>query len=119
MSQYHHHPDNLIYVRTTNAIYCDTVANFALDFGRIWPLPKGLTELLYEDGEKAWLVVHDAVGNQRSGGAVPFAFGHAAIAAIDTLLAAQAKRNTPPPPPAPALAAPRKSPPASTGTNKV
>jgi hypothetical protein len=124
MSQYHHHPDNLIYVRTANAVYSDTVANFALDFGRIWPLPEGTGEILYEDAPKARHVVFDQAGNQLAG-KLPFPFGDAAIAAIDTLLASQAKRKAAaeeaakPPPAPPQIMAPRKAPSASTGTNKV
>jgi hypothetical protein len=120
MSQYHHHPDNLIYVRTEKGIYCDTIANFAIDFGQIWPLPDCVSELLYEDGPKSRHVVFDAAGNQFASGFVPFPFGDAAIAAIDALLAAQVKRDAPPPPPEPVQAPlPRKARSPSIGTNKV
>jgi hypothetical protein len=128
MSQYHHHPDNLIYVRTEKAVYCDTVANFALDFGRIWPLPKDVSEILYEDNPSfdknsgPRCLRFDRAGNQLAGPR-PFPFGDAAIAAIKTLLAAQAKRKADaeeaakPPPPVPAP--PPKGPVPSKGTNKV
>jgi hypothetical protein len=119
MSQYHHHPDDLIYVRTDKATYSDTVTNFALDFERGWPLPCGIIELLYEDGAMPRHLQFDVGGNQFAGG-LPFPFGDEAIAAIDALLAAQARRIAPPPPPLPVLQeTPRKASSPSTGTNKV
>lgn len=92
MSQCHHHPDNLIYVRTPAATYCDTVDNFRLDFERTWPLPDGMVELRYDDTPPRTLLF-DAAGNQHAGPTGRFPFGDAAIAAIATLLARQAARK--------------------------
>lgn len=94
MSQYQHHPDSLIYVRTSAATYVDSVANFAKDFGRISPLPDRVTHSLYDD-QKRIHFQFDADGNQLAAGTVPFPFGDAAIAAIDTLLKNQAARRAP------------------------
>jgi|SRR5579862_317320 len=123
MSQFHYHPDKLIYVRTEKGTYCDTVTNFALDFGRTWPWPEGISELIYEEGAKLRHVAFDLDGNQLAR-ELPFPFGDAAIAAIDKLLESQAKRNTPSPPAGPPPMPPhalvsRKAPSPSTGTNKV
>jgi hypothetical protein len=102
MSIFQHHPDGHVIVRN-GATYSDSCANFALDFGEAEPaLPAGAVGRYYEPG-----VVHSFTdgNNVVAGGVLDWYFGNRAIAAIDTLLAAQAARNEAPPPPPPPDAA--------------
>jgi hypothetical protein len=77
--------------------YADTVANFETDFGQSVPaLPSGAKERLYEPAVRHPLC---ADGNVIAGGALSWGFGDAAIAAIGSLLNAQAARAGAPPDP--------------------
>jgi hypothetical protein len=96
MSQFQIHPDGLVFVRTPNGQYVDTLADFAVDFGQPIPaLPPGATGLFYEQGGRFFASVPP--GNQV--GPAPFEslFCDQAIAAIVTLLAEQDLRRNPPP----------------------
>src|SRR5215831_2762213 len=97
MGEFHHHPDGLIFVRpTSGTAYGDTLANFATDYGQPAPaLPTGADEQLYTQNvrhsyKKAGMVI--------DGGPRVWTWGDNAIAAVASLLAAQAARNPPPTP---------------------
>ena len=92
MVEYHHHPDNVIYVRDGGASYMDTPENFAKDFGAPAPaLPEGMIECIYEPGGRH--VYFDKKQNAHSLEGVADSAEHEAVCrALDALLAAQAKR---------------------------
>jgi len=98
MAQFHMHPDGIVYVRTPSGVYADTPTNFALDHSAGLPvLPTGAVQALYDDGSKV-LQFFDAKNNQiGTGQAGAWAFADAAIAAVSSLIAAQAKRTARPP----------------------
>lgn len=50
MAQYHRHPDGLVFIRTEEAIYSDTLAGFLADYGELPELPEGYNEQFYEPG---------------------------------------------------------------------
>lgn len=89
MPQYHRHPDNLIFIRTDDATYCDTLENFAADYGELPALPDGFNEEFYEPGIRHFYA--------NSSEAVPLALewvdGDLIIAALPALLDIQARRN--------------------------
>lgn len=86
MAQFHHHPDNLIIIRTIIGIYMDTPQNFAVDLGADYPgLPDGSRERLYEPGVRHFL------DNEPKD--LAWHPGDEYIAAVSTLLAAQKARQ--------------------------
>lgn len=90
MSEFHQHPDNLIFVRTDEGIYLDSLYNFLLDYGGEFPvLPPG-NERYYIPGK-----AHFINGNPAP---LEWAHGDAVILAYADLIDAQNQRNTPPPP---------------------
>jgi hypothetical protein len=97
MAQFHHHPDGYIYVRPdSGAYYGDTLANFQTDYGQPAPaLPPGCDEQLYTQGI---LHAYKRKGNVVSGGPRVYTWGDNCIAALASLLAAQAARPKPLPP---------------------
>jgi len=92
MTQFHHHPDGLVYVRADNGIYVDTLENFATDYGRSAPaLPDGMIECIYESGRRH--VYFDAKQNAHALEGEAGCAEHEAICAkLDDLLAAQSQR---------------------------
>lgn len=91
---FHHHAQNdLIRIENGAQCYIDRVAAFAADNSTPVPaLPAGAIERTYEPG------VRHAISNGISvigAGPQPWSFGDASIAAILSLLAAQAKRTAP------------------------
>lgn len=104
---FHHHAQNdLIRIENGAECYIDRVAAFAADYGTAVPsLPAGAIERIYEPG------IRHAVSNGASvigTGPQPWPFGDASIAALSSLLAAQAKRT----------ALPLTAPPPATATGK-
>lgn len=104
LPNYHHHPDNWIYVRTVDGVYQDTPENFALDYGSAAPvLPPAFNERYYEPGVMHELrdngdgTVSDVPRNVPQGLVFPKA--DAIIAAFDAIMTAQAIRTDPGPPP--------------------
>jgi len=100
MGEFHHHPDGLIYVRPdTGTVYVDTLAHFQADYGQPAPaLPlDGTDEQLYTQNVRH---AYKRSGMVLSGGPRVYTWGDNCIAAIASLLAAQAARPpTPTPPP--------------------
>jgi len=94
MGQFHHHPDGYIYVRPdSGTAYGDTLANFQVDYGQAAPaLPTGCDEQIYEQNVRH---AYKLKGNVISGGARVYTWGDNCIAAISSLLAAQAARGKP------------------------
>lgn len=98
MPQYHRHPDGLIFVRGSETIYCDTLANFAADYGQTAPglpenspgLPEGFYEEFYEPG------IRHFYANSNTAQPLPLEWveGDLIIAALPALLDIQARRNT-------------------------
>lgn len=91
---FHHHTlTNLVRVADGSAVYVDTSDCFAADNGAVASaLPTGAIERIYEPG------IRHAISNGTSivaAGPQPWPYGDAAIAAVATLLAAQAKRTAP------------------------
>jgi hypothetical protein len=91
---FHHHAQNdLIRIENGAQNYTDRVAAFATDNGAPMPaLPIGAVERVYEPGAR------HAISNGSSvtgAGPQPWPFGDASIAAVSSLLAAQAKRTAP------------------------
>jgi hypothetical protein len=96
MNVFHEHPEDLVYVRSDKGTYADTWQNFEADFGRpLEELPEGVFERIYEQG-----VRHALNGKEGTigGGDRAWAYGDAAIAAVESLLVAQAARRQPVPP---------------------
>lgn len=85
--QFHHHPDNLVFVRDGGQVYQDTPINFAADLGE--PYVFAGIERIYEPGVRHFL----------DGQPQPLAWpeGDGYIAALESLLAAQEARLNPPP----------------------
>jgi len=78
------------------SVYGDTLANFELDFGQRYEgLPAGIDERIYRQG-KFHALNQRGVGTT-AGGAMPWAYGDQAIAALPELLRRQADRQPPPP----------------------
>lgn len=91
MSQYHHHPDGLIFIRTSEAIYVDTLANFELDFGASAPgLPEGFNEQFYEPGVRHFYANH----NEALPLSLEWIDGDMIISSLPALLDIQARRVT-------------------------
>ncbi|HYG91211.1 MAG TPA: hypothetical protein VD978_33710 [Azospirillum sp.] len=95
--QFHHHPDNLIYLRGART-YMAQVAEFAADLVACGlpayaGLPEGATERRYDGGRH--LVGYGERGFED---AEPWPEGDAYLAALDALLAARAARLNPEPP---------------------
>lgn len=95
-ASFEEHADGRIYVRTPGLTYCDTRANFEADFGQPPPaLELPIVQRIYVPG------VRHALGGAEgvlAGGEMPWAFGDAAIAAVDDIVEAQNLRNAPLPP---------------------
>ena len=89
---FHHHPDGRIRIYTESAAYHATLDEFALDYGdRVPALPAGFRERYYESG-----VTHRVRGDYvYAGPPLPLAWpeGEAILAAIPSLLSAQAQRE--------------------------
>lgn len=86
-------PDGRVYVRDATQVYCDTRANFQLDFSVTLPgLPAGADERIYVPGRSHALQNRTTI---ISGGPMPWALGDNVITNINTGLAAQAARNPP------------------------
>lgn len=90
MTQYHRHPDNLIFIRTPNATYSDTVENFEADYGQVPGLPEGFNEEFYEPGVRHFY----ANGNEAQPLPLEWGEGDLIIAALPALLDIQARRVT-------------------------
>jgi len=94
MAQFHHHPDDLIYVRTLCGVYCDTTENFAADNNEPAPgLLRGVAQRLYDDQSKTHRLF-DSFNNHVANDDVPWAFGDKAIANVMRLIAAKAARES-------------------------
>jgi hypothetical protein len=96
-NDFHRRPDGLIRVqRDDGTVYVDTNANFVTDFGQALPaMQMGASEQIYSQGIRhCYAVGNNVVG----GGPMPYSYGDAAIAALDTLLSNQAARPKPIPP---------------------
>lgn len=51
LPNFHHHPDDLVYIRTESGYYLDTPENFALDMSGVYSgVPSGYIERYYEPG---------------------------------------------------------------------
>lgn len=87
---FQHHPDGLIFVRTVQGVYMDTIANFELDFGESYPgLPEGFIGRYYEQGKEHYITT----GNTAVPQPLQWADGDRYIAAYDALMAAKADRE--------------------------
>lgn len=86
----HQHPEGMIFVRTEHGHYGETPNNFKADHGAaLPPLPKGITERIYEPGKRHALVRGTDVVD---GGPMPWPEGDAIIAKGKDLLARQQDR---------------------------
>ncbi|MFQ5580268.1 MAG: hypothetical protein ACE5FZ_06620 [Nitrospiria bacterium] len=92
-NEFHHHPDNLIFIRTDVGIYQDTPENFAIDMGA--PYAFEGRERLYEPG-----VRHFVDGEPQS---LKWTNGDGYIAAVGRLITAKSERETIPETPDPKL----------------
>lgn len=93
MSQFHQHPDGLIYVRAAISVYCDTSECFSFDNNSPVPaLPPGIKQRIYDRQAKTHRLF-DAFNNHVADGDVPWHYGDAAIANIASLLTAQLRRT--------------------------
>jgi len=80
-----------VLVRNEGAIYADTLANFALDYGQSAPsLPGEATQMLYEPGKRCLYATSEGV---IGGEELPWAAGDTIVAACADLLAAKAARE--------------------------
>jgi hypothetical protein len=100
MGEFQHHPDGYIYVRPDSGnIYADTLAHFQSDYGQPAPaLPAGADEQIYTQNIRH---TYKRKGMVVGGGPRAYSIGDNIIAAISSLLAAQAARpppNVPSPP---------------------
>lgn len=94
MAEVHQHPDGLVYVRTDDGVYMDTLENFALDYGQGLPaLPAGADDRIYAQGKRHAIM---GGGNVIAGGPVPWDLGDQLINSVSALLAAQDARRNPP-----------------------
>lgn len=91
MPNFHHHPDNLIFVRVEGQPdYCDTPENFALDFGAPYTdPPQGSAERYYEPGVSHYL----SDGATATPQPLSWPQGDAYIAAHAALMSAKAARE--------------------------
>jgi hypothetical protein len=90
VSNFQHHPDDLIFVRTEAGTYMDTIANFQTDYSSSYPgLPNGYIGRYYEPGVSHYVTTGDTAVSE----ALSWAEGDAYIAAYDTLVAAKAARE--------------------------
>jgi hypothetical protein len=88
--QYHRHPDNLIFIRGGEETYCDTLANFEIDYGGPAPgLPEGFNEQFYEPGTRHFF----ANGNEALPLPLEWVEGDLIISALPALLDIQARRT--------------------------
>lgn len=95
MPKFHHHPDNLIYVRPDGAgqTYMATVETFSDDLAYLGltayeGLPSGMNERQY-DGSRHFLFD----GVSQHAGEEPWPAGNEYLGALDDLLARQASRS--------------------------
>lgn len=87
---FQHHPDDLIFIRTSEGVYMDTVANFQTDYGSSYPgLPDGYIGRYYEPDISHYLTTGDSVLPQ----SLSWAEGYAYIAAYNKLIAAKVERE--------------------------
>lgn len=91
MVMLHQHPEGLIYVRTDEGVYGDTLENFKIDYGSIAPmLPEGITERIYEPSKRHALIMnHDVI----DGGPMPWLEGDEIISGIQRMLKSQKARE--------------------------
>ncbi len=85
-NEFHHHPDNLIFVRTGTGVYQDAPENFIVDLGEQYTFDG--RERLYEPG-----VRHFVDGEPQP---LVWPDGDRYIAAIVSLIAAKSERETTP-----------------------
>lgn len=87
---FQHHPDGWIYIRTDNGIYCDTIANFEVDYGQSYVgLPEKYIGRCYEPGVNHYFHTDDTVVPQD----LSWPEGDTYIPAYDALIAAKAARE--------------------------
>lgn len=93
MNRFHHNREGFIIVTVGGVVaYFDTLANFTLDFGQAPPaIVAGADERIYEPGIRH--TMQNSGGSVLTGGAMPWAFGDAALAGIADLVAAKADRE--------------------------
>lgn len=90
LPNFQHHPDGLVFIRTDQGIYMDTVANFEIDFGESYPgLPDGFIGRYYEPDVNHYVHADDTAVSQ----GLNWLEGNAYISAYDTLVAAKADRE--------------------------
>jgi hypothetical protein len=91
MSMVQQNADGLVFVRTPNGTYMDTIANFQLDFNDTVPaLPQGANDRVYDQG------IRHAISNGLTiiaGGHMPWTQGDGWINNVATGLANQSARN--------------------------
>jgi hypothetical protein len=87
----HQHPNGLIYIRTDQGIYGDTLKNYLADGGTSLPaLPEGATERVYTQGKRHAIM---GGGDIIEGGPLPWPLGDQLIADVASLLAAKSTRD--------------------------
>lgn len=91
MAQYHLHPDGLVFIRTSEGTYADTLANFEADNGGPAPgLPTGFNEQFYEPGVRHFY----ANGTDAQPLPLEWPEGDLIISALPAFLDIQARRIT-------------------------
>lgn len=86
----HQTPDGIVYVRTLNGVYADTVAHLQADFGVQLPsLPAGADDRIYRPGIRHTLM---GDGNLIAAGPLPWLLGDQLISTIQSGLQAQSTR---------------------------
>lgn len=92
-NEVHQHPDGMVFVRTPDGTYADTMENFQNDFGVTFvELPPGGDERVYTQGVRH-AIHNSATGNLVAGGDVPWPLGDELIARVQEGLEKQQARK--------------------------
>lgn len=92
MIEFHHHPDNLIYLRDlqTGRVYCASISQFESDLGVLYTgLENGFRERRYKPNEYHLLYT----GDTQIGATMPYLLGDSYCESFETLYAAQVQRQ--------------------------